>query len=524
MPIASARLATALLPTRSSARIAGMFSDCWSASRTRTGPRSRRSASRGAQFRPRVELGRDVEQQTARREVPLLERCRVDDRLARRTRLPVPVASDVVLGFEALRGEVVAVVPGAADVGEHVAGPVVERHERGVVEVLAAQRPDPATFAARDLELLEQLVAGAALEVRGDDGGSDPTLCQLLCPPVERGDDSIAGRREIDVLRRRSACELALDLPREMAGPEPVGLIACEDDGFVERGLQLERRQLGPARGGQVAQHIVPAHDRRRVGGHDQVAGLVLLGVGIRIERARRLGERGEQRRLGRRQAGEILDPEVGLCRGGDPVCLVPVVDLVEVRRDDAFLADHAGVRLVEAHRLDDLLGLPDVAIGAGRHHVLREHPRADELLGDRRCPALTLAARVLRDRGQDRLGVEAAVLPERAVLRGGRRVEDQPWHVVVGDDAPLDRLEATQLDLAVAVVEDRRLGERQRLELGRVGQVLGQIGDGGRGGERRRPRRPRRWRRGPRPGRSPGTCRGGSAAAASGCGASRAS
>ncbi len=48
-PIRSAVSATAWLPTRWSVRIAGMLSDIWSAFRTRTGPRSSWSASRGAQ-------------------------------------------------------------------------------------------------------------------------------------------------------------------------------------------------------------------------------------------------------------------------------------------------------------------------------------------------------------------------------------------------------------------------------------------------------------------------------------------
>src|SRR4029079_8085805 len=51
--IFSAVMATRSLPTRWSARIAGMFSEYWSALRTRTGPRSSWSASRGAQSWPR---------------------------------------------------------------------------------------------------------------------------------------------------------------------------------------------------------------------------------------------------------------------------------------------------------------------------------------------------------------------------------------------------------------------------------------------------------------------------------------
>ena len=81
---------------------------------------------------------------------------RVEDRLERRAGLAGAVAGDVVLGLELRAGQVVAVVAGAAGVGQHVAGPVVEGDERPVVQVLAAQGPDPAPGRAGDLERLEQ--------------------------------------------------------------------------------------------------------------------------------------------------------------------------------------------------------------------------------------------------------------------------------------------------------------------------------------------------------------------------------
>jgi hypothetical protein len=56
--------------------------------------------------------------------------------------------------------------------------------------------------------------------------------------------------------------------------------------------------------------------------------------------------------------------------------------------------------------------------------------------------------------------------------------------HVRIGDDAALDLLESPQLHLAVTVVQDGRLGEGQRFELARVGQVFGEVGDGGRRSE----------------------------------------
>jgi hypothetical protein len=66
------------------------------------------------------------------------------------------------------------------------------------------------------------------------------------------------------------------------------------------------------------------------------------------------------------------VDTEVDLGGGGDAVRPVPVEDLVEVCGDDAFLAGFPGVRLVEAEGLDDLLDLPDIAVGPCRNDVLR--------------------------------------------------------------------------------------------------------------------------------------------------------
>ena len=130
-----------------------------------------------------------------------------------------------------------------------------------------------------------------------------------------------------------------------------------------------------------------------------------------------------------------------------------------------------ARVLVRQAQRLDDLLGLAQVAIGAV-DDVLGQQPRADELLGDGRCAALARARRVLGD-GRDQRGrVDAGVLPERAVLRRRRGVEDQRRDIGVVDDAAALVLEPAQLHLAVAVVDDRGLGEGQVAELARVGQV----------------------------------------------------
>ena len=83
------------------------------------------------------------------------------------------------------------------------------------------------------------------------------------------------------------------------------------------------------------------------------------------------------------------MHAEVDLGRRGDAIGAVAVEDLVQVRGDDPLLAGLAGELAVEAQGLDDLLDLPHVAVGAGLDDVLRQQPRADELLGDGRGAAV---------------------------------------------------------------------------------------------------------------------------------------
>jgi hypothetical protein len=94
----------------------------------------------------------------------------------------------------------------------------------------------------------------------------------------------------------------------------------------------------------------------------------------------------------------------------------------------------------------------------------------------------------VAGDRGDDRRRVEAAVVPERPVLGGRRRVEHELRDLVEGDDPALLALEATELDRPRPVVDDRRLGEGQRAERRRVRQVFGQGTDRCRRPDRRQP------------------------------------
>ena len=157
------------------------------------------------------------------------------------------------------------------------------------------------------------------------------------------------------------------------------------------------------------------------------------------------------------------------------------------------LLARLARERLGEAGRLDDLLGLAQVAVRAGRDDVLGQEPGADELLGDRRGAALALARRRSRRRPPT---IAAGSKPSfaqnvrsSAVVVASRTSFGTSSNV---DDAPLLALEPPELDLAGAVVDDRRLGERQLVEVDGIGQVLRQGADRG-DGRRPRPRRARR-------------------------------
>ena len=122
------------------ALIAGMLSESWIASRIRTGPRSVRSASAGV---PAAEVRDHVHEHRGRRGDVVLDAGEVADRLERGSRLPPAVGEHVELGLE-LAAARRAVVVRRAHVGDHLAGPVVDRPEGGVVDAPADEVPDPA--------------------------------------------------------------------------------------------------------------------------------------------------------------------------------------------------------------------------------------------------------------------------------------------------------------------------------------------------------------------------------------------
>ena len=146
------------------------------------------------------EVRADVHQHRAGGDGLVVDADRVVERLERRSGLAIAVADDVELRLEVLlarRGVVVR----AADVGDQLAGLVVDRHERAVVEVLALEVGHPR------LELLEPERLGRrrhVLLVRDDGRGADPLLGDLLEADVEgRGDPQPAEIERVARRRRR---------------------------------------------------------------------------------------------------------------------------------------------------------------------------------------------------------------------------------------------------------------------------------------------------------------------------------
>ena len=164
-----------------------------------------------------------------------------------------------------------------------------------------------------------------------------------------------------------------------------------------------------------------------------------------------------------------------------DPVCLVSVVDLVQVRRQDALLRPRA----VELRRQARLLHLP-------LHGPLpRDVEVAHELLRDRR-PALhdRAGADVGDGRSRDALDVDAAVLEEATVLDRDRRLADPERHLIGLDGLTVSLGRNRSEQRAVGRVQERVLADadrpqRAQVARGPVGEHRGSASDPGCGRNR---------------------------------------
>ena len=318
------------------------------------------------------------------------------------------------------------VVVGAADVGDELAGLVVEGDHRPVVDVLAAEVPHP--LGVGELERLRQ--RRRVLAVRHDGRRLDPFLGDRLEPDVERGRDRQAALLEGRAGRppRRTACRRAPAGPPRRSGARPSGGVTCgartttsffASSSCCGRVLVAGDRRPAARRGapgsGSGAGRS-PRSDRRRAATcpDAQVSSVSSRADRVALRRRvlrevvvrGRLRQPGEDRRLGRGELEQVVDAEVGLRRRLHAVGLVAVVVLVQVVGDDLLLAGLARVGLRQADRLDDLLDLPlerPVRILDERRV---EQPLADELLGDRRRAAAAAAEAVepgRDDRERDR-------------------------------------------------------------------------------------------------------------------------
>ena len=171
------------------------------------------------------------------------------------------------------------------------------------------------------------------------------------------------------------------------------------------------------------------------------------------------------------------MHSEVGASSGLDPVGLLPEVDVVEVRSEDAVLAP----LLVE---LDGEAALGELPA----ERLLRaEVEVAHELLLDRRRALCEPARRdVALQRSDDPEVVDAAVLVEAAVLDGDDRLPHHRTDPPQRDGlAVAARTEQSQMS-AVAVEEDARPSGPVRLEAVEAARVPEErSGDCGTDGER---------------------------------------
>ena len=226
-------------------------------------------------------------------------------------------------------------------------------------------------------------------------------------------------------------------------GPEELVRMQLERLGARLRGLDL----ADVAEVGHLLQDLVAARDRD----------------GRRAERvvlAWRLGQAGQQRGLGERQArGALVEVRARRRRDADRLLAAvrPVGHGVEVLGEDPLLALLAGVDVLE---LLGELGLAHLALE--RLLAVARVQRADELHRQRRA-ALDRLARVdvLDRRADDAFEVDAAVLVEALVLDRDRRVAHVLGHVRAGDRVAQDVVgDLAELGLVVEG-EDPRVAAR---------------------------------------------------------------
>ena len=206
--------------------------------------------------------------------------------------------------------------------------------------------------------------------------------------------------------------------------------------------------RLPVARGGDVARLHHRLQDLRP-------SRLGVVGPAERVVGRRRLGQAGEQGRLVEREILRV-HAEVRLGRGVDPVRLLPEVDVVQVRREDAVLAPLL-VELNREARLGEL---------SAERLLRREVEVAYELLLDRGRPLRDPArGDVALQRAHDPDVVDPVVLVEAPVLGVDDRLAHHGTDPLQRDGSSVAGRAEQPEPRAVARQEDARLGRALRLE-----------------------------------------------------------
>ena len=260
---------------------------------------------------------------------------------------PLSIRNDVVLAADRL-----VVVVRATNHGEHLAGVGVDDLGGTVVDV-------------------------SRLEVGPVDVGVDGLLGDLLHVVVERRLDPKATARD------HGFPILLAQLPEDIVD-EPGGLQVFLDAPVLKRERLFDRLVVLELADVVVAEHVA----------QDEILATHCLGGGrriVRVETRRRIRDTGKHGGLGDVEILRGLG-EIGLGRGLDAIGLVPVEDLVEVKRQDLVLGE-ATLDLKRQRRLSDL-----AFQGVRAPH---EHP-LDELLGDRAGALLHALVGQVGDRRRD--------------------------------------------------------------------------------------------------------------------------
>ena len=348
-----------------------------------------------------------------RRRVPCLERRGVDERLERRSGLPLRLEGAI----EPALGEVAA-----ADQREHVSVGRIHGDERPLQVVgglalfhlgqLRARRVREAPPAFDVLEILLDQRLGAALQI-----------------DVERGEDAQASLRHA-----RPA--------------EPIDQLAAHRLLEILAGALVDLEAVD-----QLDRHLLRALRRRCVDRagidhrlqHDRPAGEGPIQVARRRVRRWRLDESCEQRRLVHGQIRSALS-EIPARGGFDAVEPVAEVRLVQVHLEDLVLR----VLALDVAGEDDFLQLAAVGLAAS------QEAQARELLRDGAAAFRAPARFQVANHGADGAdGVDATVLIEPLILDRDDRLDEVGRHLLERQLDPL--LLEDREGVPVPGVEDRR-------------------------------------------------------------------